>query len=166
MKSTLFTFFVLAFCLGTMADDSKLGEVRSEADAKSRAIERELESFSGTWQIVDVQPPGITKEAKRLVFRKDRTYAALDAGDQELWAGTFDLDPTSTPKVWDHRSDEAKESGGDALGIYELDGDRLKVCCVVGVWKEKLWSGKPRPGEFKLPNADVVLELRRLGAGR
>jgi uncharacterized protein (TIGR03067 family) len=42
-----------------------------------------------------------------------------------LWAGTFDLDPTATPKVWDHRSNEVAKKGGDALGIYELDGDNL-----------------------------------------
>ncbi|WP_220498360.1 TIGR03067 domain-containing protein [Stieleria mannarensis] len=166
MKSALFTLVVLALCPGAMADDSEPSEVQSETDTKSRAIEHALESFAGNWQIVGVQPPGVTNDAKRLVFRKDRTYAAMDAGNQELWSGTFDLDPTSTPKVWDHRSDESKKAGGDALGIYELEGDRLKVCCVVGVWKEKQWSGKPRPGEFKLPNADVVLELRRLGDGR
>lgn len=160
MKPTLSALIVFAFSLGTMADESK------SQDAKSKAIKQSLEAFSGTWEIVTVQPPGSTKDAKRLIFRKDQTYAALDADGKELWAGTFDLDPTAMPKVWDHRSNEAQKNGGDALGIYELDGDKLKTCCVVGAWKEKQWTGKPRPTEFKLPTADVVLELRRVKTGK
>lgn len=156
MKLTLPAIVMFALSLGAMADDPP------PKNAKAKAIEQSLETFSGTWEIVAVQPLGSTKEAKRLVFRQDRTYAALDADGKELWAGTFDLDPTATPKIWDHRSNESQKKGGDALGIYELDGDKLKVCCVVGAWKEKLWTGKPRPTEFKLPAADVVLELRRV----
>ncbi|WP_164100601.1 hypothetical protein [Candidatus Laterigemmans baculatus] len=84
-----------------------MGDTPKLKDAESRAIEQSLKAFAGTWEIVDIQPPGSTKDAKRLVFRKDRTYAALNAENQELWAETFDLDPTVTPKVWDHRSDES-----------------------------------------------------------
>lgn len=132
---------------------------------KRKAIEQALDSFSGTWEIVSTQPSGVTKDAKVLVFRKDQTYSAIDTNGKELWAGTFDLDPTTKPKVWDHRSNEAHKKGGDTLGINELDGDKLKVCCVVGAWKNKQWMGKPRPTEFKLPAADVVLELRRIKTG-
>lgn len=143
-----------------MADDSK------PKDAKSTAIAQSVEAFAGTWDIVAVQPAGSTKEAKQLVFRKDHSYAALDARGKELWSGTYDLDPTKTPKIFDHRSYESQKTGGDALGVYELDGDRLKFCCVVGTWKEKQWTGKPRPSEFKLPAADVVLELQRAKTGK
>jgi hypothetical protein len=82
-----------------------------------------------------------------------------------LAAGTFVLDPTTT-KIWDHRSNESRKKGGDTLGIYELDGDKLKVGCVNGIWKDKQWPGNPRPTESKLRAADVVLELRRVKANR
>ena len=104
------------------------------------------------------------KTARKVVFRKNLTYAALDKDGTELWAGTFDLDPTATPKVWDHRSNEVAKKGGDALGIYELNGDTLKLCCVTGTWKEKQWTGKPRPTQFRLPDAEIVIELRRVKA--
>ncbi|RLS39919.1 MAG: TIGR03067 domain-containing protein [Planctomycetota bacterium] len=120
-----------------------------------------LNEFYGTWDIVAVDPPGSTKEAARLVFRDDHSYAALDVGGKELWAGTFDLDSTVTPKIWDHRSFESQESGSDVLGIYVINGDQLKVCCVVGVWKDGQWIGKPRPSEFDRSSSDVVLEMRR-----
>jgi len=158
MKSTLSIVLVLMICLAVRGDEPQ------PKNAKSKAIAQALKTFVGTWEIVAVQPPGSTKDAQRLVFRQDQTYAALSANHQELWAGTFDLDPTATPKVWDHRSNASKETGGDALGIYELDGDQLTLCCVVGKWKEQQWTGKPRPTEFQLPEADVVLKLRRVKA--
>ena len=104
---------------------------------------------------------GATKDARRLVFRRDGTYAAVDGDGKELWAGTFEIDPTASPKVWDHRSHDAKKDGKDALGIYELDGDKLSVACVVGQWKGKEWTGKPRPKTTDPKEADVVLELKR-----
>lgn len=95
------------------------------AAERSRAEERQatakaLESFSGAWEIVTVSPEGATKDAKRLVFTKDGAYAATDENGKELWAGTFEIDPTAAPKVWDHRSHDARKEGTDVLGIYEL----------------------------------------------
>lgn len=156
MKLIQTALAVLALSSVAVADDSNT----------SKAMKTAIEQFSGTWEIIAVQPPGSTKEAKRLAFRKDRTYAALDANGKELWAGTFDLDPAMNPKIWNHRSNESRKKGGDALGIYEVEGDKLKLCCVVGVWKDKKWQGKPRPTKFKLPSADVVLELRRVTSGK
>jgi uncharacterized protein (TIGR03067 family) len=121
-----------------------------------------LRQFVGTWALANVQPAGITKEAQFLKFQLDGTYAALDKDGKELWAGTFDLDSGKSPMVWDHRSHEAAKTGGDALGIYDLNGDRLRLACVVGSWKEKQWTGKPRPTAFALPEADAVLELKRV----
>src|SRR5262249_28615781 len=130
-------------------------------EVKKKAIDKALESFTGTWEIASTKPEGVTKDARKLVFRMDMTYAALDKDGKVLWAGTFDLDPTASPKVCDHRSHESQKKGGDALGIYELDGDDLKVACVVGTWAGKEWRGKPRPTQLRLPDAEVVIELRR-----
>jgi uncharacterized protein (TIGR03067 family) len=157
MIRALLAAFLLAGISGLVPADEPKAD-----DARKKAADKALETFAGTWEIAAVKPEGATKEARRLVFKKDGTYAAVDKGGKELWAGTFDLDPTATPTVWDHRSHESKKKGGDALGIYELDGDALKVCCAVGTWKGKEWTGKPRPKEFKLDGADVLIELRRV----
>ena len=148
-------FMVLTTWLGftTTADEPK-GD-------KQQATAKALDSFSGSWEIVKVSPEGATKDARRLVFKKDGTYTAVDEGGKELWAGTFEIDPMASPKVWDHRSHDAKKEGKDVLGIYELDGDRLKVACVVGQWKDREWAGKPRPKGFDAKGADVVIELKR-----
>jgi len=143
----------------TAADEPKVKD-------KNAAIAEALETFAGAWEIVAVKPAGATKDARSLVFKKDGGYAARDKDGKELWAGTFEIDPTSKPKVWDHRSYDAKKEGKDALGIYELDGDKLKVACVVGMWKDKEWTGKPRPKAMDLKAADVVIELKRVGRGK
>ena len=134
------------------------------AEPPKQEVRQALREFAGTWKIISSEPTGATKDATQLVFHKDLTYAALDNNGKKLWSGTFDLDSTAKPKRWDHRSHAALKEGGDALGIYELDGDRLKVSCVVGAWKDKVWTGKPRPAVFKLPEADVVLKLQRKAA--
>jgi uncharacterized protein (TIGR03067 family) len=137
-----------------------------KAEVKKEAVLKALDGFTGTWEIVAVKPDAATKDARRLVFHKDGSYAALDKDGKELWVGTFEIDPTATPKVWDHRSRDAKKEGKDVLGIYELDGDKLKVACVVGQWKGKEWTGKPRPKDIDPKEADVVIELKRVGPGR
>jgi uncharacterized protein (TIGR03067 family) len=145
--------------LVTAADEPK-------AEAKKQAVAKALETFAGTWEIATVKPDGATKDARRLVFNKDGSYAAQDKDGKELWAGTFELDPTATPKVWDHRSHDAKKQGKDVLGVYELDGDKLKLACVVGQWKGREWAGKPRLTSIDSKEAEVVIELKRVGPGK
>ena len=157
MNRFMLSVVCVAVASAVVADEPK-------ADAKKAEVEKALKAFTGTWEIVSVTPDGVTKDARRLVFHKDGTYAAQDKDAKELWAGTFEIDPTTTPKVWDHRSHDAKKTGSDVLGIYELDGDRLRVACVVGQWKGKDWTGKPRPKAVDPKGTDVVIELRRVGA--
>jgi uncharacterized protein (TIGR03067 family) len=132
------------------------------AEVKKAAVSNALETFAGIWEIVTIKPDGATKDARRLVFNKDGTYAAQDKDANELWAGTFEIDPALSPKVWDHRSHDAKKKGTDVLGVYELEADTLKVACVVGEWKGKEWTGKPRPKAIDPKEADVVIELKRV----
>jgi uncharacterized protein (TIGR03067 family) len=137
-----------------------------KAEARKAAVAKALESFTGAWEIATVHPKGATKDARRLVFNRDGTYAAQDNEGKELWAGTFEINPTVSPKVWDHRSHDAKKEAKDVLGIYELNGDKLTVACVVGQWKGKEWVGKPRPKTIDPKEADVVIGLKRVRPGK
>ena len=160
MKRFILVMAWLPFTGVGVADEPKADE------AKKAAVAKALETFTGTWEIVTVRPDGATKDARRLVFDKDGGYAALDKAGKDLWAGTFEIDPTASPKVWDHRSHDAKKTGTDVLGVYELDGDKLKAACVVGQWKGKEWLGKPRPKTIDPKEADVVIELKRVASGK
>ena len=149
-------FTLAGVCLAGVS----LAAVPGEPDKKTTPA-KALEAFAGTWEIATVRPDGATKDARRLVFHKDGSYAAQDKDGKELWAGTFEIDPVASPKMWDHRSHDAKKEGKDVLGIYVLDGDTMKVACVVGRWEGKEWVGRPRPRGFDPKEADVVIELKR-----
>jgi uncharacterized protein (TIGR03067 family) len=118
-------------------------------------------SFVSKWAITKAHPEGATKGAHWLLFTRDGTYAALDKDGKELWAGTFEIVPSTTPKNWDHRSHDARKVGKDQLGIYESNGDALRVACVSGQWKGNEWVGRPRPKAIDPKDADVILELSR-----
>src|SRR3954471_19749577 len=70
------------------------------------------------------------------------TYAGnqwtVKEGDKVLVAGTQKLDPSKKPHEIDSVITEGK--GNTMLGIYELEGDRMKVCFDP--------QGKERPKEF------------------
>jgi uncharacterized protein (TIGR03067 family) len=136
--------------------------VANEPKAKSSTdpVAKGLSSFVGAWEIKKVQPEGATKRARWLLFSMDGTYSALDKDGKVLWAGTFELDTTTTPKKWDHRSHDAKKAGKDQLGIYELDGDNLKLACVSGQWKGKEWIGKPRPQGYRSEGSGRVTRTK------
>jgi uncharacterized protein (TIGR03067 family) len=132
-----------------------------EANSNRNRVVIGKSSFVGKWAITKVRPEGAAKDAQWLLFTREGTYAALDKDGNELWAGTFEIVPTTAPKNWDHRSDDARKSGKDQLGIYELNGDVLTVACVSGQWKGNEWAGRPRPKAFDPKDADVILELSR-----
>lgn len=154
--SRLILFVALLLGVGLLA-------AAHEPEAENK---KALRAFVGTWEIVTVKPAGATKSARRLVFNKDGSYAAQDRDGKELWAGTYEINPAVNPKVWDHRSRDARKEGKDVLGIYELEGDKLKVACVVGQWEGKKWVGKPRPKSMAPKEADVVIELKRVAPGK
>src|SRR5262245_54102390 len=106
----LAVIWLVGISLVAAADEPK-------AEVKKAGVAKALETFTGTWEIDTVKPGGATKDARRLVFNRDGRYAAQDKDGKELWSGTFEIDPTASPKVWDHRSQDAKKEGKDALGI-------------------------------------------------
>src|SRR5262249_40196549 len=61
--------------------------------------------------------------------------------DEVIQAGRQRLDPSRSPKAIDVTVTEGLNKGAVMLGIYEIDGDTLKVC-----FDEE---GEKRPTEFK-----------------
>ena len=104
----------------------------------------DTEAIQGVWQLDkfdlgqagQVPPPGI--ESIRFTF-KDRKLTVSRNGQTDAKQGEYKLDPTSKPK-----SIDLIEPGGgrNTLGIYELDGDTLKICLA-----ER--QNAVRPTEFK-----------------
>ena len=73
-----------------------------------------------------------------------------------IQVGTQKLDPSKSPKTIDVTVTEGLNKGAVMLGIYEINGDTLKVCFDP--------EGKKRPTEFKSASgsADFVNVHKRV----
>jgi uncharacterized protein (TIGR03067 family) len=115
------------------------------ADEKDDAVKKDLAALAGTWVPVSVEIDGRKlgdEELKGVAV----TYGAsgkisVRRGDKVIGEGTFKIDPGKKPKAIDYKqTSEGEDKGKTALGIYEVEGDTLKLCTVP--------EGKERPAEF------------------
>jgi uncharacterized protein (TIGR03067 family) len=103
----------------------------------------EVRQLQGTWKVVRAeingQPADISLFRKPFQVRGDRIVTGA-AGSPEK-GFRFRVDPNQNPKTIDFLIRDDDEEA--ALGIYELDGDTLKLCMRWG-------PGKERPTEFRV----------------
>jgi uncharacterized protein (TIGR03067 family) len=122
------------------------------ATADAPDAKKELEKFQGTWSVVSVEDNGVKAPEeslkKRKVIIKDETYTVKD-DDAVVEEGAFSLDPSKKPPAIVKMRMIVNGRVAPLPGIYELNGDDLKIC-FGGV-------GKP-PSEFKAP-ADSGCQL-------
>jgi uncharacterized protein (TIGR03067 family) len=106
--------------------------------AMGDADKEEVKKLAGTWHLVSFEIDGRQELPKdgRLVIQGDtmKTYV----GDKLVSESTFSIDPTKKPRTIDWQSIKPK-AGIKSIGIYELQGDRLKLCGT---------EGKDRPTAF------------------
>jgi uncharacterized protein (TIGR03067 family) len=128
------------------------------ADDKADPGAAELKKVQGTWtfesqEVGGQKVPADQLKAMTITFEGDKF--TVKGGDQVMQAGTQKLDPAK--KAVDAKVTEGVSAGTTMLGIYELDGDTLKVCFDS--------SGKKRPAEYKTTegNTDTfVAVLKRV----
>jgi uncharacterized protein (TIGR03067 family) len=145
VKTRLIVAFVLAFPFSC--------GLRAAEDAG-----KELDHLQGNWSLVSAEEAG-----KNQTEAKGRNVSVVVKGD--VWSIKYEgqpksldmkleLDPSSKPKAVDFVS--TLRDNVKAHGIYELDGDTLKVC-----WAK---AGHARPSEFKTNAGDkrIFLTLKRV----
>lgn len=124
------------------------------ADDKKDAPE---DALVGTWALekFETGKPGSGLPADdvakiKLVIKKGGKLTLIQADGKEK-ESTFKLDPISKQKAIDITGDT-----NTSLGLYELDGDVLKLCMAQG--------GKRRPTELKPDGTGdvVVMTLKRV----
>jgi uncharacterized protein (TIGR03067 family) len=126
------------------------------AEDKKEVVKDE-EAIIGTWKVEKFDtgtkdgPPAEVVEKLRFIFKKDgkMTTVQPDGSEKEM---EYKLDPTAKPKALD-----SKKADSPVKGIYELDGDTLKICLNQG-------DDGTRPTEFK-PDAKkftFILTLKRV----
>ena len=107
------------------------------------APQADLDKLQGSWQCVSWISNGLEGGRNPEVIRSsyDGNRLTLWNEDEEYRHSLVTLDPGRTPKamnVWDLDGPGADRTN---QGIYELNGDTLKLCLVLG-------SDEPRPKEF------------------
>jgi uncharacterized protein (TIGR03067 family) len=120
------------------------------------ALKKELQQFQGTWAIEyvdhDGHKPSPDKiKSMKLVIAGNR----LTVQGEKLMQSTIKLDPSKSPKTIDITYDDGPDKGKVLQGIYELNGDGLKLCLSK--------PGKERPTQFvsKENSGLVLMVLKR-----
>jgi uncharacterized protein (TIGR03067 family) len=94
---------------------------------------KDRERLQGTWKLVKLFAKGEAVPAKLLegttLVIKGETMitVVVKNGKEKKLKGTYKLDPSRKPREIDIVADEGPNKGTKELGIYELDGDTLRV---------------------------------------
>lgn len=122
----------------------------------------QLRKFEGAWEFVDLEIDGATMPVEamtgsRILMDGDRFRME---SPEATYEGIFNIDVEKTPHHIDIEFIDGPEAGNYSFGIYELNGDTLKIC--LGL------AGFSRPESFATsPNSGHALEnLRRASKSR
>jgi uncharacterized protein (TIGR03067 family) len=103
--------------------------MKAEISAALQAVNRdELAQLQGTWVLVEMRAFGRIIGEEELSKRSPITMVIEGHTYQERFLGTFEIDPTKTPKWFDKTPPaEAKTGNRVQLGIYQYEGERLRI---------------------------------------
>jgi uncharacterized protein (TIGR03067 family) len=114
--------------------------------APDEAARKDLERMQGDWAADSYVQDGmkVPPDDAQALFRtvKGNAYTVFRF-NKAIGKGTFTLDATKRPRALDARPTAGKGAASPLLGIYELDGDTLKLCFAP--------PGKERPAAFTSP---------------
>lgn len=138
------TLFVSLFALATIAS--------------GMSGESDLDRLQGTWNVTATESDGASgakeiNERTTFTFAKDKMHDQFtpEKGKPIRITYTVSLDATKKPKTIDLTFTDGPLKGEKLNGIYDIDGDTLKLC--MGRADAK------RPTEFKAPKgSDAVMQ--------
>jgi uncharacterized protein (TIGR03067 family) len=109
--------------------------------ARCDDAKKDESKIDGTWLLTSAELGG-----KKLPKGAESVKLTLKKGEYEVQAespdrGTVTYDDSAKPKEMDIKGTEGPNKGKTFLAIYELSGDKLKICYDL--------TGKARPKEFK-----------------
>lgn len=106
----------------------------------------DLAKMQGDWMVATMKTGGMdvpAEEAQSLFRSIEGNRYKIARYTKTIGQGTFKLDATQSPKTIDSQPD-APPDGKPILGIYEFDGDKLRIC--------NARPGQPRPKNFEAKN--------------
>lgn len=119
-----------------------IGSVAAQADESPSETAADVALMQGDWRVVEMKVNGLKHEqteAESLFRTIEGDKFTVSRYSRVLNRGSFKLDPTQSPKTIDSLVTSTPESV-TLLGIYEFDGERLRICNAL--------PGKPRPKDF------------------
>jgi uncharacterized protein (TIGR03067 family) len=123
---------------------------------KGKSSTSDQDVIQGTWEMLTVEGKGQlvfnyvdAKDKPRWVFAGDKVHVKSDLGDNQY---TFTLNAQASPK----QIDLFGPDDNNKVGIYELNGDELKVCQVT------VDKGATRPTEFNSKDHGALVVFRRV----
>jgi len=129
----------------------------ARADDKDK-VAAEDKKFEGTWKVVKMEVGGekVTDDVfENMTFTFTGKKYEQKRGDQLMEAGTQDLDPSKTPKLMDVTVTDGETKGKKQLAIYEIDGDKCRLCFAQH-------DSTDRPTKFETKDSENMLfELKR-----
>ena len=121
--------------------------------ASAYAQDKKDDKLDGKWLVVSVERDGKADDALKggvRVIAGDK-YTLSDKNGKAT-PGTFKIDASKKPKTIDMMPAEGQYKGKTLLGIYEVDGQSLKICFAE--------PGKDRPTEFASKGAVLAIHKR------
>jgi uncharacterized protein (TIGR03067 family) len=116
-------------------------------------MDEELQKLQGEWTVVHLEIDGLAPAphifaGAKIVVHGDR-FQSLGMG--AVFEGNLELNPGSTPRSFRMKFTAGPEKGKTNSGIYELEGDRWRICLNT--------TGGPAPVEFATsPGSGMALE--------
>ncbi len=122
------------------------------------AVQKDRKLMAGTWRVVAHEkdgkkiPDDQSTKTKAIIDPEGKLSVQVEG--KSVSQASLKLDPTKKPKQADLAFSEGELKGKTLLGIYDLDGDNLKLCYS---------PGKDRPTEFasKPGSGQVLFLLKR-----
>jgi uncharacterized protein (TIGR03067 family) len=118
----------------------------------------EADLFKGVWSLTaldtpDQKTPKDDLKGVEVVFEGD---AYRQTKGEVLEDGKFKIFPDKKPREIDFAIKSGQDKGKDQLGIYQFDGDTLKICVAKA-------GSKTRPTDFALESGTdrILLVLKR-----
>jgi uncharacterized protein (TIGR03067 family) len=115
-----------------------------ERPAVKKDQKTDKERLQGEWQLAEMAFSGKELEKVKDTDAARREGRAVFDGDKMAFRSfdtTYTLDPSTKPKQMDWISVNGEGKTVNVLCIYELDGDKFKMCISI--------PGGDRPNEFK-----------------
>jgi uncharacterized protein (TIGR03067 family) len=123
------------------------------AGAPKNLSQVEMDRFRGTWTVLSVEmrgqkgTPGAADRQIHWIFEGNQLTLKIDDSPDE--PAIFRLDPSREPKHIEISVTGGKAKGNTLLGIYELVGDKLRICTAT--------YDNPRPIRFDSANGTAII---------